>query len=345
MLAMKWMCCGVVVVLLLHCELLVVAGLSDEQLSDLWKDWKTKHSKVYSDDVEDGYRREVFASNVDYITAHNLRADLGQHSFTLGIHEYSDLTPEEMRKQLMGTRVPDDYQQNITDTDPEHFKYDISFLPDTVDWRTKGAVTPVKNQGQCGSCWSFSSTGALEAQNFKKTGRLVSLSEQNLVDCTRTYGNQGCNGGWMNNAFRYVAVNRGIDTEDYYRYEARDNVCRFNRANVGGTCTGYRNVAPAGDESALMTAVATIGPIAVAIDANHQSFMNYRSGVLNEPTCSPRNVDHAVLVVGYGTYQGTPYWLVKNSWGTSWGDGGYIMMSRNKRNQCGIAGFASYPTV
>jgi len=149
----------------------------------------------------------------------------------------------------------------------------------------------------------------------------------------------------MNNAFRYVAVNRGIDTEDSYPYEAVDNVCRFNRANVGGTCTGYRNVAPAGDESALMTAVATIGPISVAIDANHQSFMNYKSGVYNELTCSSTNLDHGVLVVGYGNYQGIPYWLVKNSWGPSWGMSGYVMMSRNKRNQCGIASAASYPTV
>jgi cathepsin L len=340
---MRYVWCGVVV--LLNYQLLAVVGLNDEQFNGLWKDWKIKYSKLYSDDVEDGYRREVFASNVDYITAHNLQADLGQHSFTLGINEYSDLTLEEMRKQLMGTRVPDDIRNNVTDVDPEHFKYDISFLPDSVDWRTKGAVTPVKNQGQCGSCWSFSSTGALEAQNFKKTGQLVSLSEQNLVDCSRSYGNQGCDGGLMNNAFRYVAVNRGIDTESSYPYEAVDNACRFKRANVGGTCTGSRNVVPAGDESALMTAVATIGPIAVAIDASHQSFQNYRSGVYNEPACSSRSLDHGVLVVGYGTYQGIPYWLVKNSWGTSWGISGYVMMSRNKSNQCGIASMASYPTI
>jgi cathepsin L len=335
---MKLLLVAVVVVALLQ----VTVALNAEQLDELWQSFKTTHNKQYADDIEEGYRRQVFAVNVESVTLHNIEADLGQHSFTLGINEYSDLTLEEYKKTLLGARVPADYEHNITDA--HNFKYDLSYFPDTVDWRDKGYVTPVKNQGQCGSCWSFSSTGAMEGQHFRKTKTLPDLSEQNLVDCSKAYGNYGCGGGWMINAFKYVTANRGIDTEKSYPYEAKDNVCRFQRSTVGATCIGYRSIVPAGDESALMAAVATVGPIAVAIDANHNSFSQYKSGVYNEVTCS-KSVDHAVLVVGYGTYQGLPYWLVKNSWGTSWGMNGYVMMSRNKNNQCGIASYGCYPLM
>ena len=147
----------------------------------------------------------------------------------------------------------------------------------SLDWRTEGYVTPVKDQGQCGSCWSFSTTGALEGQHFKQTGQLVSLSEQNLVDCAGDQGNDGCDGGWMDQAFEYIKVNDGIDTEESYPYEAVNVSCRFSADNVGATVSGYTDVA-SGDESALQQAVATIGPISIAIDASHDSFQHYKSG-------------------------------------------------------------------
>lgn len=264
---------------------------------------------------------------------------MGQHTYWLGANEYADMTNREFRAMMNGYKMQPKSNTSSVFLAPSHVTY-----PDEVDWRKEGYVTDVKNQGQCGSCWSFSATGSLEGQNFKKTGKLVSLSEQNLVDCSRSYGNNGCQGGLMDNAFRYIKENHGIDTENSYPYEAKNLKCRFKTDSIGATDTGFTDVAT-GDEDALMKAVATVGPVAVAIDASHMSFQLYRNGVYNERKCSSTQLDHGVLAVGYGTLEGDDYWLVKNSWGPGWGQKGYIMMSRNKVNQCGIATSASYPLV
>jgi len=313
----------------------------DVKLNQHWKLWKETNNKLYSD-AEEHVRRAIWESNLKKVQQHNLQADLGVHTYYLGMNKYADMTITEFAKMMNGYNVT---MRGERSQDRHSFIRNPNVqLPDTVDWRDKGYVTPIKDQGQCGSCWAFSTTGSLEGQHFKATGQLVSLSEQNLVDCSTAQGNMGCNGGLMDQAFQYIKDNSGIDTEDSYPYEAKDDQCRFNKANVGATDTGFTDI-KSKDESALQEAVATIGPISVAIDASHTSFQLYKSGVYNEIFCSQTRLDHGVLAVGYGADSGKDYWLVKNSWGEGWGDKGYIKMSRNKRNQCGIATAASYPLV
>ncbi|CAG0914399.1 unnamed protein product [Notodromas monacha] len=302
------------------------------------------HGKNYETPMEDKFRMKIFIENRHRIAKHNMDYAMGNVTFKMAVNKYSDMLPHEFRQTVNGFRG--DLLKNRVSlgsffVEPADFE-----APKTVDWRLKGAVTPVKDQGQCGSCWSFSSTGSLEGQHFRKTGKLVSLSEQNLIDCSTKYGNDGCNGGLMDQAFQYVKDNGGIDTEKTYPYEAEDDKCRYNPKNSGATDSGFVDV-PAGDEKALMKAIASVGPVSVAIDASHESFQFYSEGVYDEPECNPQNLDHGVLAVGYGTdaKTGQDFWLVKNSWGTTWGDKGYVRMSRNKDNQCGIASSASYPLV
>jgi cathepsin L len=313
----------------------------DVTLDHHWKLWKEIHNKHYFDS-EEHVRRGIWENHLKVVQDHNLKADLGVHTYWLGMNKYADLTITEFVKMMNGFNATLHHQH--THTHAEFIHHPHIELPDTVDWRDKGYVTGVKDQGQCGSCWAFSATGSLEGQHFKASGTLVSLSEQNLVDCSGAQGNMGCNGGLMDQAFEYIQVNKGIDTEDSYPYEAADKQCRFKSANVGATDTGFTDI-KSKDESALQEAVATVGPISVAIDASHTSFQLYKHGVYNEPLCSQIRLDHGVLAVGYGTDSGKDYWLVKNSWGEGWGDSGYIKMSRNKHNQCGIATAASYPNV
>ena len=227
---------------------------------------------------------------------------------------------------------------------PEEAAVDDAALPASVDWRKKGVVTGVKNQQQCGSCWAFSATGSMEGQHALKTGKLVSLSESQIVDCD-THGNDhGCMGGWMDGAFEYVIANKGIDDEKDYPYVPEDDNCTFRRADVAAKFSGFHDVT--GGEAGLKKAVATIGPISVAIDASNTDFQFYNDGVYYNPDCSKTILDHGVLAVGYGTTKnGTDYWVVKNSWGGAWGKKGYILMARNRNNSCGIATQPSYPIV
>ena len=295
------------------------------------------HGKEYKEDLEELRRQTVWEANKKFIESHNSVAD--KFGYTLAMNEFGDLTDAEFGRIFNG------YQMQERSNTSNLFTIDPVFKPAaSIDWRQRGYVTEVKNQGQCGGCWAFSATGSLEGQHFKQTGRLVSLSEQNLIDCSTAYGNHGCQGGIMDMAFRYIAANGGVDTESYYPYHASNGECRFSRSFIGATDRSYSDIRR-GDENGLTYACGSVGPISVAIDASHSSFRFYHSGVYYEPSCSSTRLDHGVLIVGYGSEGGRDYYIVKNSWGASWGDAGYIKMARNMNNNCGIATQASYPIV
>jgi cathepsin L len=293
----------------------------------------TINNKVYQSAEEMNFRLGIFAKHAEFVRNWDAKA----RGFEVGLNEYADLSNQEFRARFNGMNVSvmiPAMMDNI-EINPE--------APADWDWRTKGAVTPIKNQGQCGSCWSFSTTGCVEGVHKIATGQLVSLSEQNLVDCSVPQGNQGCDGGLMDDAFQYIIQNNGIDTEASYPYTATGpNACRFSRANVGATIHSFTDVA-SGSEAALLNAVYG-RPTSVAIDASHTSFQLYTSGVYYEPACSATQLDHGVLAIGWGVdaASGQAYWLVKNSWGTSWGMRGFILMSRNRNNNCGIATMSSF---
>ncbi|KAI8767416.1 cathepsin L1 [Biomphalaria glabrata] len=310
------------------------------ELNDLWASFKERHGKSYTRQ-HDVMRREIWESNIQRIEKHNILADRGVYTYWMGENEFADLTNAEFRAMKNGFRASNKTSHHVLYVSEPNVA-----LPAEVDWRKEGYVTGVKDQGHCGSCWAFSATGALEGQTFKKTQKLVSLSEQNLVDCSGPWGNHGCGGGLMTYAFTYIKDNKGIDSEESYPYVGVDQPCAFKREYVAATDTGYVEV-ESGSEQALQQAVAEIGPISAAIDASHDSFVYYKSGIYQEPICgnSLTDMDHAILVVGYGTENGQDYWLVKNSWGVAWGDKGYVKMARNQKNNCGIATMASYPTV
>jgi len=322
---------------------LVAVGMAlplDSDLDSEWQAYKSYHTKKYSSS-EESLRRLIWEENLKRVALHNLEAAMGKHTYTLAMNEFADLSGEEFAKIVLGSCVIP--KRNSTGA-ATFLKSPFITVPTAVDWRDKNLVTPIKDQKQCGSCWAFSTTGSLEGQHSKKTGKLVSLSEQQLVDCSGKFGNYGCMGGLMDNAFRYIKANGGIDTEASYPYEARDGHCRFKPADIGATVAGYTDI-PEGDEAALTQAIATVGPISVAIDASHFSFQLYHTGVYYEKRCSSTRLDHGVLAVGYGTEDGQDFYWVKNSWGVSWGQKGYIKMARGRQNNCGIATQASYPLV
>ncbi|KAA0203420.1 cathepsin L [Hyalella azteca] len=301
-----------------------------------WEAFKLTHNKKYGS-VEEAFRLKVFAENKHKIAKHNQLYNKGERTFKMKINHFGDLLHHEFVSMMNGWRGNGMNRSTVYEAsnyvEPDS---DVK-LPETVDWRTKGAVTPVKDQGQCGSCWAFST-------HFRKTGQLVSLSEQNLVDCSGSFGNEGCNGGLMDNAFQYIKANGGIDTEDGYPYKGIDEKCEFSKSDIGADDTGFVDIRK-DSEKALKAAVATVGPVSIAIDASQPSFQFYHSGVYNEPECSSENLDHGVLVVGYGAEDGQDFWIVKNSWSEKWGDEGYIYMARNANNMCGVASQASYPLV
>jgi len=291
---------------------------------------KTHNKQYFIDDFHQRY--SIFENNLMLINQHNEK----NLSWKMSINQFADLTASEFKYRqfcYQNSRVKN--YENINNIN----NYDI---PTDIDWVEKGAVTAVKDQQQCGSCWAFSTTGSVEGAYFLSTGKLISLSEQQLVDCSSSYGNEGCNGGLMDNGLTYIK-DKGICLEKDYSYTASDGKCKKCKSQT--KIDSYVDVQP-NNETALLQAV-SLQPVSVAIEADASVFQFYSSGVMNSDSCGTQ-LDHGVLVVGYGTKDGDAYWKVKNSWGSSWGDNGYILIGRNanaKEGICGIAMEPSYPVI
>ncbi|PON41960.1 Cysteine Protease [Parasponia andersonii] len=306
-------------------------GHSEQAVRERYSKWIIENEKNYTSEAERELRYWIYHLNVmliDHVNSQN-------HPYKLTDNKYADLTNAEFRDIFLGFDRKLHHRTSFRYGDSEN-------LPTRVDWRERGSVTPVKDQGQCGSCWAFSSVAAVESINHIKTGNLVSLSEQELVDCDVISGNQGCNGGYMDRAFEFVRRN-GLTTEGNYPYRGSDGTCESIKVKDRRvTISGYERV-PRNDEEKLQAAVAH-QPVSVAIDASSYEFQLYSHGVFTGGCGTSLN--HGVTVVGYGKENDQKYWLVKNSWGTGWGESGYIKIKRDstdRRGKCGIAMEASYP--
>jgi KDEL-tailed cysteine endopeptidase len=289
-----------------------------------------KYGKSYGTKEEFEFRGDVFKNTLASLAEVNSQND---NTFRVGVNKFADWTPAEFKRILsykpLRTNSPAVDYENVS-------------IPDAIDWRSQGAVNPVKDQGQCGSCWAFSAVGAMESRNKIKNGKLLSLSEQQLVDCAGgSYGNLGCNGGDMGTAFQY-AHDYGMESEADYPYQGVDQTCQYDKTKVVAKPAGSANVAT-NNAVALKTAIAD-GPVSVAIEADTFVFQFYSGGILNSKACGT-NLDHGVVAVGYGAdASGKPYYIVRNSWGSSWGVGGYVNIAIvDGAGICGIQMEPVYP--
>jgi len=313
---------------------------AEDHYQGLFTDYMTKHGKKY--EHHDFFNRyNIFKKNVDLIHKHNSEG----HSFTMAINEFADLSPAEFKTYLTGYRHEEkDY--NLSNNQMPKLET-LQAIPAALDYRipsmnpfNRVAVNPVQNQGQCGSCWAFSAAAAIEGANTLATGNLVKLSEQQLVDCSRQFGNNGCGGGMPDRAFQYVISAGGLSTEQSYPYRGADGWC--TQGQPGAQISAFYDVPPY-NEPAMQQALASYGPLSIALEADQQVFQFYSGGVLDSAECG-QQMDHAVLIVGYGMDGGRPYWTVRNSWGPTWGEQGYIRIAMGK-NMCGLATVPSFPYV
>nr|AHA62774.1 papain-like cysteine protease [Solanum demissum] len=308
-------------------------------VSERHEQWMSRHGRVYKDEVEKGERFMIFKENMKFIESINKAGNL---SYKLGINEFADITSEEFLAKFTGLNVPS-YLSPSPMSSTEFKINDLSDddIPSNLDWRESGAVTQVKNQGRCGCCWAFSAVGSLEGAYKIATGNLVRFSEQELLDCTTN--NYGCNGGFMTNAFDFIIENGGISIESDYEYQGQQYTCRSQEKTAAVQISSYQVVPE--DETSLLQAV-TKQPVSIGIAASQE--LQFYAGGTYHGSCAD-HINHAVTAIGYGTdEQGQKYWLLKNSWGTTWGENGFMKIIRDSGipgGLCDIAKMSSYPNI
>jgi cathepsin L len=306
-----------------------------EELTLLWSTWKNLHNKEYGVG-EEAARYAIFVDNYNKVTQYN-----AEHpNVKLRLNLFADMTSAEFKHKMVGSAFFEDNEEFVKENT---IKYEAIAYPGSVDWRNNGAVTPVKNQGQCGSCWTFSTTGVVEGFHAIKTGQLVSFSEQQIVDCASGAG-QGCSGGWPYLAIQYAAQ-YGLEQESTYPYTAENGQCQYNAGQATKANSGYSFVTNY-NVDALKSAIATM-PVSVLVEADQNVFQFYSSGVLGANDGCGSTLDHAVLAVGYGSIDGQDAFYIKNSWGDSWGQAGYIYFSTDgsANGGAGVCGVLSQPVV
>lgn len=320
-------------ILIFICLIIVAYSASFlEEAEVKFKIFKLNNNRNYKNEAEETQRFMIFKENLLSNAQHNALYDQGLVLYRKGINRFSDMTQEEFG-DLLTLSASNKLNFNVT----RHQKTGLA-IPDSVDWRKEGQVTEVKDQGACGSCWAFSIAGSTEAAYFRKSGKLISLSTQQLVDCT-TDINHGCSRGSLDDTFPYVEQN-GLESDQSYPYTGTDGACKYSSADIITKVSSYVSIEEE-DEDALLDAVANIGPVSVGVDATFLA--QYESGILDGSSCTDW-INHAVLIVGYGIENGTNFWIAKNSWGVNFGEKGYFRLLRGS-NICGVAEDAVYPII
>lgn len=343
------------------CIFLIIAssnGETTDSLDSEWELFKETYSKVYDNETEELTRRQVWEKNLKYIEQHNSESEKGIHSFAVSMNKYGDMTGDEFKAAYFNAiRSKQSYKKSNRKVNKS---YSTEQLPYSVDWRIKGFVSSVKDQGVLGDASDYAAVGSLESvYAIQVSKKLVELSVQNLHECSSA--------SYPDQAFQYVHKNNGIDTAEGYKHRVtrdirctnvlpnnlknmflfkccKDGSCQFDSKFIGATCNGPVYV-PKGDEQNLTASIAFVGPVAVGIDASQPSFMFYTSGIYSDKLCNQKSIDHVVVAVGYGSTASGDYYILKNSWGPDWGMNGYILLARNSNNMCGVATAAVYPSV